>query len=82
MNAARIIATKRDGGELTDAEIGYLEIYDPADPRGVPMSITHGVAPDDAKQLEERVSRGIIAQAMATGIIEEPMCAPGAMASQ
>jgi Nif-specific regulatory protein len=53
--------------EVTDAAIGYLEIYDPTDARGVPISITHGVAPADARQLEERVSRGIIAQAMATG---------------
>jgi Nif-specific regulatory protein len=53
--------------DVTEAAIGYLEIYDPGDPRGEPRSITYGVGPDEAQDLRERVSRGIIAQAMTSG---------------
>jgi Nif-specific regulatory protein len=54
--------------EVTGAAIGYLELHDPMAPADDPgWFMAHGTSPAESDELRRAVSRGIIAQAMATG---------------
>ncbi len=54
--------------ELTNASQGYLELSDPEGPDERPRWWTaHGITGDELNQVRQAISRGIIAEAIATG---------------
>jgi Nif-specific regulatory protein len=54
--------------ELTAARFGYLELRDGDEPGGTPAwSIAHGLTPVEVEEVRERLSRGVIAYALASG---------------
>jgi transcriptional regulator with GAF, ATPase, and Fis domain len=54
--------------DLTDARNGYLELHDRNEAPGEPgWFIAHGFRSDEIDNIRSRVSKGIIAQAIATG---------------
>ena len=54
--------------EITGAHEGYLELHDEADPpEGPRWSISHALSSDQIEDVRATRSRGIIAQALATG---------------
>jgi Nif-specific regulatory protein len=54
--------------DVTSAQNGYLELYDSRDAGDKPSwFITHGFSSTEADDVRASISRGIIAQAMATG---------------
>jgi Nif-specific regulatory protein len=54
--------------EVTGAKKGYLALYDPNDASDQPRwSITRGCSEEEVKEIRQKISRGIIAEAMATG---------------
>ena len=63
--------------DVTGATIGYLELHDPAAQGDEPgWFMAHGASPSEAADLRRAVSRGIIAQAIAT---ETTIDTPAAM---
>jgi Nif-specific regulatory protein len=52
--------------EVVDARQGYVELVDPAD-GGERWSMAHGFSPAELESVRAAISRGIIAQAIATG---------------
>ncbi|MBI4514338.1 MAG: sigma-54-dependent Fis family transcriptional regulator [Deltaproteobacteria bacterium] len=56
--------------DLADARLGYLELYDGEQAGGKPgWWIAHGFADDEIEAVRGKISRGIIAEALATGEI-------------
>jgi Nif-specific regulatory protein len=54
--------------DVAGARHGYLEMYDPDDPDGNrKWSLAHGFSPQEVDGVRLAISRGIIAQALATG---------------
>lgn len=63
--------------EAADARQGYLELHDDADPAGAPRWwIAHGFSGEEIQNVRLAISRGIIAEALATG---ETVVTPSAM---
>ncbi len=52
--------------ELTGARQGYLEIVDPLGPDSACWSLSHGCTGEEFDSIREKISRGIIAEAMAS----------------
>ena len=55
--------------EVTGARLGYLELHDDEQTTGVerPWSIAHGLSPTQVEDVRARLSRGVIAYALASG---------------
>src|SRR4029077_16187586 len=54
--------------ELRAARFGYLELRDGDEPGGAPAwSIAHGLTPVEVEEVRDRLSRGVIAYALASG---------------
>lgn len=54
--------------EITGARQGYVEIHDDEDWGGPPrLSLAHGFSPEEVERVQSTVSRGIVAEAVATG---------------
>src|SRR5262249_37417892 len=64
--------------EVTGAEEGYLELRDP-DERGGRWSMAHGFWADEVEGVRVVISRGIVAQALATG---QTIVTPSALLDQ
>jgi Nif-specific regulatory protein len=60
--------------ELTAAQNGYLELRDPSDPgENDGWFISHGFSASETEDVRTRISRGIVAQVLATGqIVDTP----------
>jgi Nif-specific regulatory protein len=53
--------------DLTSAERGYIEVADPALRDGARWSLSRGLSSEEIEQLCDRISRGVVAEALATG---------------
>ena len=64
---------------VTEARMGYIEIHGDEPDGSDGWWISHGFSDDEVKAVRDRISRGIIAEALATG---DPIDTPSAMVDE